>query len=282
MDPLQKSPLIGAARDQELLSAATTYVYQQTPGGTLNAHFFFPAGFNHKTDCRPAIVFFHGGLWDISAPTQFVPHCHHFASRGMIAITVEYRNCVHLGGNPELAIADSKAALSFLKYHAASLGIDADRIVASGASAGGNAALTAALHTHEDPNIPSPTPAALALFGPISDTSPRGVGNHLFSSPKTGKLLSPSNHLPQKDLPPCLIFHGKEDRVIPYQQSAKFAKRYRRKGNHCELMTFEDVGHTFFNYNSDRRNYEITLRSLDHFLVGQNLLGPDPLAHALD
>jgi len=276
-----KSPMIGEVRNQKLLSSATSYIYQQTPKGDLMAHFFFPADYDYEVDQRPTVVFFHGGLWDLSAPAQFIPHCHHFTSRGMVAISIEYRNSAHLDGTPEDAIYDAKEAITFLKTHASSMGIDPEKIVAIGAAAGGNAVLCSALHPHKDENIPSSRPAAMVLFGPISDTSPKGIGNELFSTPKLGKVLSPSSNLPQKDLPPCLIFHGKADRVVPIEHSEKFAKRYRKRGNNCELMEFQNAGHTFFNYNSDEQNYELTLRAADHFLVELGLIEPDPLGNIM-
>lgn len=282
MNVIPKSPMIGETRNKELLSAATTYIYNQTEHGDLLAHFFFPPNFNYETARCPAIVFFHGGLWDISAATQFIPHCHHFASRGMVAITVEYRNKAVFNGSPEDAIMDAKAALSFFKLHADQLGLDAERIVAAGASAGANAILGATLHPHTNEELPNPKPAALVLFCPITDTSPRGVGNGLFSTPKIGKALSPGKNLPQKALPPCIIFHGEADRVVPYEQSVKFAKRYRRKRNKCEVMEFRNAGHTFFNFNSDERNYNLTLRAADHFLVDLGIIEPDPFADLLD
>ena len=273
----QKSLIIGKARDQELLSAATTYLYKQCPAGDLLAHFFFPHDFNYETDRRPVAIFFHGGLWDLAAPTQFVPHCHHFTTRGMVAVTVEYRNKAHLDGTPEDAIADVKDAIGFIKHHALGMGLDPEKIITIGAGAGGNAVLASALHPHLNAELPAPNPAAMILFGPLSDTTTKGVGNELFETSKIGKELSPSSHLPQKDLPPCLIFHGTADRVVPYEQSERFVKKYRRRKNNCELMAFEKVGHTFFNYNSDQTNYELTLRAADHFLVELGLLEPDPL-----
>ncbi|MGJ8697222.1 MAG: alpha/beta hydrolase [Verrucomicrobiaceae bacterium] len=278
MNPFPKSPVIGEARNQELLGTATTYVYEKTPEGDLNAHFFFPPGFDHTTQQRGVIVFFHGGTWDISAPTQFVPHCHHFASRGLIAVTAEYRTKAKFNGGPEEAITDAKTVISFLRYHAAQMGIDPDKIIACGAAAGAHAVLCAALHPHENPDLPPTRPQALILFGPVTDTSAKGVGSELFSDPKAAKTLSPFAHLPQKALPPCLIFHGKNDRVVPFEASVKFSKRYSRKRNKCELMEFENAGHTFFNYNSDERNYSLTLRAADGFLVGLGFLEPDPLA----
>ncbi|MGD1979140.1 MAG: alpha/beta hydrolase [Akkermansiaceae bacterium] len=278
---LPKSPLIGEARNQEILSSATTYLYRETEAGSLQAHFFFPHEFDYERDRKPAIFFFHGGLWDISAPAQFVPHCHHFASRGMVAATLEYRTKVLFDGTPEDAISDAKAALSFFKANAESMGIDASQIVAGGASAGANALLSATLHPHDPEKGPEPSPRALILFGPISDTSPSGIGNEKFRTPRDGKLQSPLRYLPRKGLPPCLIFHAKMDRVVPFELSQRFAKKYRKRRNRCDLMEFERAGHTFFNYNSDQKNYEITLRSADHFLVELGILEPDPLADVL-
>lgn len=199
----------------------------------------------------------------------------------MVAITVEYRTKALFDGTPEEAIADAKEALSFLKRYAAEMGIDADKIVAVGASAGGNAVLAAALHPHDESLGPSPVPSSIILFGPISDTTRRGICNDRFATPKDGKLYSPSYRLPQKALPPCLIFHAKADRVVPFELSERFAKRYRKKRNRCDLMEFENAGHTFFNFNSDEKNYEITLRSSDHFLVELGIIEPDPLADVL-
>lgn len=281
MSTLPKPPPIGEARNREILSSATTYVYHETPSGKLLAHFFFPAGFDHTRDRKAAIFFFHGGLWDITAPTQFVPHCHHFVARGMVAATMEYRTAALFDGTPEDAIADAKEAFSFFQENATSMGLDASRIVAVGACAGANAVLAAALHPHGESAKPVARPAALILFGPLSDTSPKGVGNERFASPRDGKIYSPARYLPRKKLPPCLIFHAKRDRVVPIEQTQRFLKKYRKRRNRCELIEFEKAGHTFFNYNSDQTNYEITLRSADHFLVDLGLLEPDPVADVL-
>lgn len=276
-----KSPPIGDARNREMLASATTYLYRETPSGELRAHFFFPPAFNYRTDQKPAFIFLHGGLWDISAPTQFVPHCHHFSIRGMVTATLEYRTKALYDGTPEDAISDAKQALSFFRENAAEMGIDPSRMVAGGASAGAHAVLAAALHPHHEADGASPRPDALVLFSPITDTTRKGICNDRFSSSKEGKLHSPSTHLPQKKLPPCLIFHAKDDRVVPFKHTERFVRQYKRRRNRCELMEFEKAGHTFFNYNSDQANYEITLRAADHFLVDLGIIEPDPLADLL-
>ena len=40
---------------------------------------------------KPAIVFFFGGGWNSGSPDQFENQARHFAKRGMIAITADYR-----------------------------------------------------------------------------------------------------------------------------------------------------------------------------------------------
>jgi len=72
---LQKIAPIGEARDRELLKNATTRVYRETDQGDVCAHVFFPPeGSGAPAEGRPAMIFFHGGFWDVAMPTQFVPH----------------------------------------------------------------------------------------------------------------------------------------------------------------------------------------------------------------
>ena len=91
---LQRVAPIGEARDREILKDAATYVYEERPEGDVLAHLFFPE--KAEASPRPAIVFFHGGLWDSPTPTQFVPHCLHFASRGAVADNA-YRRFIDAG-----------------------------------------------------------------------------------------------------------------------------------------------------------------------------------------
>ena len=65
-------------------------VYKTVGKAELKLHIFEPKG--HKpSDKRPAIVFFFGGGWSSGSPSQFYPHCKYLASRGMVAMSAEYR-----------------------------------------------------------------------------------------------------------------------------------------------------------------------------------------------
>lgn len=273
---LKEAPVIGEVRDRELLKDAHSYVYYESPQGPLSAHFFLPPEHNPEAAHLNCVLFLHGGLWDASMPTQFVPQCHHFASRGCVAVTVEYRVFNEHRTNPIEAIEDARMAISFLKQNAAIIGIDPERIIVVGAGSGGHLALSAALRSNTStPEELDIKPAAVAAYSAIVDTSTKGVGHELFPSPKEAKQLSPSSLLPCKDLPPCLLLHGRNDRVAPFEQVSKFAKSYRRKGNRCDVIDFEGAGHTFFNYNTNEQLYELSLNALDRFLVDLNFLSAE-------
>ncbi|MDP0490844.1 MAG: alpha/beta hydrolase [Verrucomicrobiota bacterium JB023] len=274
---LKTAPAIGEARDRELLKGAKSYVYYESPQGPLAAHFFLPPNHNPEGAQQTCILFLHGGQWDTSMPTQFVPHCHHFASRGAVAVTVEYRVFGKHRTNPLEAIEDARMAIGFLKQNAATIGIDAERIVVIGAGSGAHLALASAVLP--DPPVTadghSLTPSVVAGLSSIVDTSPKGVGAERFPNPKEAKKMSPLANLPRKNLPPCLLLHGTQDRIASFELITKFAKAYRRKGNKCTLVDYENAGHTFFNYNTNDQLYELTLRTLDNFLVELGFLAGD-------
>lgn len=279
IDQLVKAPPIGEARDRELLKEAHSFIYFHSPAGDLAAHFFFPPGHDPKSAEAPVILFLHGGMWDLSMPTQFVPHALHFAARGAVCMCIEYRVASKGEGSPVDALEDAAMAMVFLRKNAAILGIDSAKIVFGGAGSGAHLALCCTtlpeIGEHPGENF---RPSALFLFSPLVNTSRKGVGGENFSSGEEARKYSPSEHVPQPNLPPCKLYHGRNDRLIPIELVTRFAKRYAKKKNNCELMEFEGAGHTFFNYNSHQQNYEITLRSADCFLVDLGILEPDPLA----
>ena len=274
---LAKAPPLGEARDRELLKEAHSFLYHRTPHGDLASHFFFPWG--HSEDASaPIVVFFHGGLWDASMPTQFIPHCHFFTARGAVAATVEYRVRDKHGTGVLEALEDAATVAVFLRENAKVLGIDPGKIIFAGAGSGAHLALACGtLPRIGERNPEDYRPAALLLCSPIVDTTKGGVGVTRFPSPREAETHSPSKFL-KKRQPPAMIFHGKLDRIVPFEQVEKFARKYHRKNPPGELIGFDGAAHTFFNYNTNEQNYEIIMHSSDHFLVDLGLLAPDPLA----
>ena len=65
-------------------------VYKKVGEVNLHLDVFKPKGHQAGNKC-PCIVFFFGGGWTGGTPSQFYPHAQYVASRGMVAISVEYR-----------------------------------------------------------------------------------------------------------------------------------------------------------------------------------------------
>jgi acetyl esterase/lipase len=280
----KKTPIL--ERHHELLSKAEKAVYKELPGVTLSAHIYlpemlFPEAHPAPVPGRTAMLFFHSSQWDNGAVSQFAPHCLHFCLRGAVAIAFEYRMSSAFGTGPMEAMADARSAVRWVRMNARGLQVSLARIIGVGGSAGAHALVTAALCNEECFDEPGETneiecrPDAMILFSPILDTTKRGIGMNRFPSPKLAKLASPLNRIPKKGMPPTIIFHGKSDRVVPVQQSEEFVRIATKKKNQCELHTFEQQGHGFFNFNVNSTLYEATLMMADQFLVRLGGLAPD-------
>ena len=126
------------------MPGASVEVYRDIHGVRLNAYVFTPPG-HRASDRRPAVLFFFGGGWKGGSPGQFLPQSLHLSQRGMVAIACDYRVLGRHGVLPQDCLRDAKAAVRWARAKAATLGIDPDRIVAGGESAGGHLAAAVAL-----------------------------------------------------------------------------------------------------------------------------------------
>ena len=277
------------------MPGAREEVYKRIGDVEMKLYVFAPAE-QKSGDKRPAIVFFFGGGWRAGTPGQFYPQCKYLASRGMIAVTADYRVASRHQTKPQACVEDAKSAVRYLRENADRLGIDPDRIVAAGGSAGGHVA--AAIGTiagfeadSENPEVSS-VPNALAPYNPAVMLAPL-EGQDLLGEEKNAGLrermggdpaaLSPIHHV-RKGLPPAIIFHGENDTAVPPATVKLFAKKMQAAGNRCELVMYADQPHGFFNPgrgNEQKRadalkNYYDTTRRLDRFLVTLGYLEGEP------
>ncbi len=233
---------------------------------------------------HPGIVFFHGGGWNNGHPRQFYPHCRYLASRGMVAISAEYRLGQRHGTTPFECVADGKSALRWLRAHAAELRIDADRLAAGGGSAGAQvAAATATVsgwnEAGEDCSI-SCRPNALVLYNPVFDNGPHGFGHDRVGD--RWQEFSPLHNLTD-GVPAAMVFLGTADRLIPVATAREFKRRMNAVGARCDLWTYAAQPHGFFNYrDGNNPYYHATLYETDRFLTSLGYLEGEPSLHNPD
>lgn len=220
-------------------------LYKEVNGDSLYLHVFQP-----KLSKKPtaAIVFFFGGGWAGGTPKQFYQQSEYFSSRGILAISAEYRvKNVH-GTSPFKSVEDAKSVVRWIREHAKELNIDPNKIIASGGSAGGHVAICTAIiegleNSTENLEISS-IPNAVVAYNPVLDTTEKGYGSKKVVGRETE--MSPC-HQVKKEMPPMLIFHGDKDKTVPYENAERFTSLMKKAGNDCELVTINGVGHGFFN-----------------------------------
>ena len=136
--------LIGAVVSPAFGQEPKSFTYKKTKQADLEIVVHFPPGWK-ETDKRPGIVFFFGGGWTNGTIKAFEPQAIYLASRGMVAACADYRIKSKHGVTPKECVEDAKSAVRWLRQNAAKLGIDPNRIAASGGSAGGHLAACTAL-----------------------------------------------------------------------------------------------------------------------------------------
>jgi acetyl esterase len=266
-----------AKNDQPVRQADERYVFKTTPQGDLKLHVYHPAAWK-ATDHRPAIVFWFGGGFAKGTVAAFGRQSTYFASRGLVCICAEYRVKLIHGTEIDKCVEDARSAMRWVKSHASQLGVDPDKIIASGGSAGGTLALLVTLgegpDAKEDDLKVSTSPCALVLFNPAQGEAIANIARRIEASDdekaRRIKLLAAIDE-PQKAEPPAIFFFGTDDQLLAASRS--FCQKSNELGNRCELWTAEAQKHTFFNRSPW---YEATLRKADEFLVSLGYLQGSP------
>lgn len=182
-------------------------------------------------EALPAIVCIHGGGWYKGERSSMTNLAMALAARGYVTVSISYR----LSGEAKFpaAIQDAKAAVRWLRAHAATHGIDPSKIGVTGLSAGGHLAAllatsggVAALEGEGGQGDQSSTVQACIAMGAQSDLLSERIAE-LSSRPEdpfyrtflgaprseireTYALASPRHHLDAGD-PPLLFMSGELD-----------------------------------------------------------------------
>jgi acetyl esterase/lipase len=217
----------------------------------------------------PVIVFIHGGGWSEGTKERGLYSLLHFAERGYLAVTIEYR--LSSEALFPAQIEDVKCAIRYLRAHAKKLHLDPKNIGVWGQSAGGH--LAALLGTSGDvkelegtggwQKFSSRVQAVAAWNPPVDffknelavravkpedDATFRLLGGPLSSNKEKAVMANPMTYA-TKDDPPFLILHGDKDRVVLPEQSRFLYEALKNVGVKVELNLIENDTHFGASYN---------------------------------
>ena len=204
------------------------------------------------------IIHFHGSGWWIGDKDFFTrAYFRHMAAEGHTVMDVAYRLC------PEVdiygMIGDVKRAIAWMKANASHYGVDPEKIVLMGSSAGGHLALLSGYAPHHPELTPEEVNGTdlsvcgvISLYGPtdmlaayhherqqvfeerppvpIGPDSAKNrkdygrmdvlLGGHPQDVPEMYELASPISHV-HPDCPPTLLIQGDRDFITPVDRTCE-------------------------------------------------------------
>ncbi len=224
-----------------LTAAVTQIAYNpDTSDAVVRADIYLPrAGGN-----RGVLIYVHGGGFLGGNRAQMLDEAGpllHQIDRGFAILNIDYR----LGAFPN-GVPDANAAVQFVRTRASEFGLNAQRIIIGGFSAGGAISANAALSANASPdandslsdNGPSQAIFGLpqAVDGWVSIAAPLDFYSRstpFWSAPTAWSTLdqraSALNHLDPLD-PPGLVIQGDSDVIVPPLNAITFQAAARRVG----------------------------------------------------
>ena len=237
---------------------------------------------NDDFDNRPLIFFLFGGSFvsGSKSSSDIVALCTKYASRGYVAVAIDYRLSQHLllfNANEEnaykavmKAIHDLKAAIRYFNMNDElydDYKIDVNRIFAGGYSAGAVTAINAA-YLNEYDEIPSFLYDDYDSFGGLEGSSGnQGYNSNFHGIVNLSGAVGNQQWIIEDDVP-IVSMHGDQDDTVPYDAnlvtlfglnivvdgSYVIHQRMLELGNYSSLHTYENQGHspyTNMNFEAD-------------------------------
>ena len=253
--------------------AAKEYVYKTIGERELKMHVDFPPGWK-ETDTRPVIVFFHGGGWKGGSVESFAPQAEYFAGRGLVCARVEYRILSKDGVTPDKCVEDARSAVRWVRANAEELGIDPQKLITAGGSAGGHLAACAiipeSVEAEDDDLSISTNPQAMVLFNPVLSFVHGGLVDRINGDEEIAAKISPILHV-KPDTAPSIVMFGTNDRLKAFGDL--WWNKAKEIGFRADKFTAEGERHGFFNQSPWM---ERTTIAADEFLASLGYLEGEP------
>ena len=218
---------------------------------------------------RPTLIYIHGGGWTGGTKETSVMSLMPWFEMGWNVVNVEYR-LARVSLAPA-AVEDCLCALRWIGANASKYGIDPNRLVVTGESAGGHLALTTGMIPEsagldrECPGGPLPKVAAIINWYGITDVGDLLDGpnrrtyavawlSSLQNRSEIASRVSPLTYV-RAGLPPVLTIHGDADPTVPYTHALRLQEALERAGVQHQLVTIPGGKHGGFSPDERVRIY---------------------------
>ena len=184
-----RAPFFPGRRD---VVQVRTLAYGEGPRRTLDVY--------HRRDrpaSAPVLLHFHGGgFYSGNKAREARPLIRHLTSRrGFVCVSADYRLQPHVTLADQ--VADARAAIAWIRTHAAGYGAEPGVLFVTGSSAGANLAIRAVCEGETG------IAGLICRYGYYGDLAPRG------------------------DMPPMLVVHGEKDILASVSGARAFVERVR-------------------------------------------------------
>jgi acetyl esterase/lipase len=233
-------------------------------------------------DPMPVALLFHGGGWQSGSKDEIALDVLPYLEMGFAVANVDYR--LAPVATAPAAVEDSRCALRWVMRHAKQYGLDTDRAILVGSSAGAHLALMAALAPASagfDGLCPGDEPlkvaAVINFFGVVDvgdllgpqDARDFAVG-WIGKAPDPAALarrVSPITYV-TKEAPPIFTAHGDADPVVPFAQAHRLHAALDQAGVPNRLFPLHGGKHGQF----DGADVLLVNRAVRDFLIKHGVI----------
>ncbi|CAM3770323.1 Carboxylesterase NlhH [Vibrio aerogenes CECT 7868] len=241
--------------------------YITRDSGPLHLHIIEPKQYTDEPETYPLVLYVQGSAWLEQDTGSQVAQLAWFARRGFVIAVVEYRPST-VAPFPAQVI-DTKAAVRFMVQHACDYHADPQQLFLWGDSSGAHTALMAAFSQQDEAldechpaQLPAQVRGVIDYYGPtdISKMSNEpSVLDHTAADSPEGLLIGgvrPADHpalvrptvpmnyiVKSHDIPPVLIFHGSQDRIVPFGQSVLLYEALKQNDKEVSCYQLKGADH---------------------------------------
>jgi acetyl esterase/lipase len=206
----------------------------------------------------PTLIYIHGGGWVAETKELRNLEVLPYLEMGMNVVNVDYR-LAKIAHAPA-AVEDARCALRWVISNAKQYGIDPERLVLAGGSAGAHLALLAAMLPQAEgfdrlcfgPDVLK-VAAVVSWYGvtdlaelmdlPSLPTATIWLGSNP-NREQLAKRISPLTYV-RAGLPPMFLLHSVTDPIVPYSQSVRLHEALDKVGVANELLTIPGGRHGY-------------------------------------